>query len=88
MVWHRSSAPRCPLAEARALGAIGAFGERYGEVVSVYAIADRTTGEVVSREFCGGPHVGSFDELHRRTFQIVRDQAVAAGIRRIRAVLA
>ena len=72
---------------ARALGAIGAFGEKYGDVVSVYSIADRATGEVVSREFCGGPHVRSLDELRGRRFQIAREQAVAAGIRRIKAVL-
>jgi alanyl-tRNA synthetase len=75
-------------AEARAIGAIGAFGEKYGEVVSVYAIADRATGEVVSREFCGGPHVASTAELHGRRFRIVREQAIASGIRRIKAVLA
>lgn len=77
-----------PLAEARALGAIGAFGEKYGELVSVYAITDRGTGDVVSREMCGGPHVGSSDELRGRTFRIVREQAVSSGIRRIKAVLA
>ena len=75
-------------AEARAIGAIGAFGEKYGEIVSVYSIADRATGEVVSREFCGGPHVASTAELQGRRFRIVREQAVASGIRRIKAVLA
>jgi alanyl-tRNA synthetase len=75
-------------ADARAIGAIGAFGESYGEIVSVYAIADRATGEVVSREFCGGPHVASTAELRGRRFQIIREQAIASGIRRIKAVLA
>ncbi|HEX3764095.1 MAG TPA: hypothetical protein VHW23_35625 [Kofleriaceae bacterium] len=75
-------------AAARALGAIGAFGEKYGEIVSVYAIVDRATGEVVSREFCGGPHVASTAELRGRRFQIVREQGLAAGVRRIKAVLA
>jgi alanyl-tRNA synthetase len=75
-------------AEARAIGAIGAFGEKYGEIVSVYAIADRTTGEVVSREFCGGPHVASTAALRGRRFRIVREQAIASGVRRIKAVLA
>lgn len=74
-------------AQARALGAIGAFGEKYGAIVSVYSIADRTTGEVVSREFCGGPHVGVLGELGARRLQVVREQAVASGIRRIKAVL-
>jgi alanyl-tRNA synthetase len=73
--------------EARAQGAIGAFGEKYGDIVSVYSITDRVTGEVVSRELCGGPHVASFDELGGRRFQIVREQAISAGIRRIKAVL-
>jgi alanyl-tRNA synthetase len=73
--------------QARALGAIGAFGEKYGETVSVYSIADRTTGEVVSREFCGGPHVGALGELGARRLRVVREQAVASGIRRIKAVL-
>jgi alanyl-tRNA synthetase len=74
-------------AEARALGAIGAFGERYGEIVSIYTVTDRATGEVVSREFCGGPHVAAVDELGGRRFQIVRERAVSSGIRRIKAVL-
>jgi alanyl-tRNA synthetase len=72
--------------EARALGAIGAFGEKYGEVVSVYTVADRHSGEVVSREFCGGPHVSSMGELPGR-FRITREEAVSAGVRRIKAVL-
>jgi alanyl-tRNA synthetase len=75
-------------AEARAIGAIGAFGEKYGAIVSVYAIADRATGEVVSREFCGGPHVASTAALRGRRFRIAREQGIASGIRRIKAVLA
>lgn len=70
--------------EARALGAIGAFGEKYVDPVSVYTISDRATGEVVSREFCGGPHVMT---APRGRFRIVREQALAAGVRRIKAVL-
>jgi len=70
--------------DAHALGAIGAFGEKYGETVSVYTIRDGDT--VVSREFCGGPHVQSAREL-TGTFRIAREQAIAAGIRRIKAVL-
>jgi alanyl-tRNA synthetase len=70
--------------EARSLGAIGAFGEKYSDPVSVYTISDRATGEVISREFCGGPHVTSMPRGH---FRILREQALAAGVRRIRAVL-
>jgi alanyl-tRNA synthetase len=72
--------------EARALGALGAFGEKYAETVSVYTIEDRTTGEVVSREFCGGPHVASVSEL-RGEFTIVREEALSSGVRRIKTVL-
>ncbi|MCE9578783.1 MAG: alanine--tRNA ligase [Deltaproteobacteria bacterium] len=73
--------------EARAQGAIGAFGERYGETVSVYTVRDPATDEVVSREFCGGPHVTATRALVGQ-FRILREQAVATGVRRIKAVLA
>jgi len=72
--------------QARALGAIGAFGEKYGDVVSVYSVTDPATGAVISREFCGGPHVQALDEISGR-FQILSEQAIAAGIRRIKAVV-
>jgi alanyl-tRNA synthetase len=71
---------------ARTLGALGAFGEKYGDIVSVYTITDRDSGHVVSRELCGGPHVATSDEL-RGELRIVREQAISAGIRRIKAVL-
>jgi alanyl-tRNA synthetase len=64
---------------ARRLGAIGLFGERYGDRVRVYSV------EGFSKEICGGPHVENTRELGR--FRIVKEEAVAAGIRRIRAVL-
>jgi alanyl-tRNA synthetase len=73
-------------AEARSLGAIGAFGEKYGEIVSVYTITDADTDTVVSREMCGGPHVPSVQGL-AGTFRILREEAVSAGVRRIKAVL-
>jgi alanyl-tRNA synthetase len=72
-----------PLAEARAQGAIGAFGEKYGDVVSVYTIREGDT--VISREMCGGPHVASSRDI-LGAFRIVREEPVAAGIRRIKAV--
>ena len=64
---------------ARAAGAIGLFGERYGERVRVYTIGD------FSKEICGGPHVERTGELGR--FRIVKEEAVGSGMRRIRAVL-
>lgn len=68
------------LDEARASGALGLFAERYGERVKVYRIGD------VSAEVCGGPHVAHTGELGR--FRIVKEEAVGAGVRRVRAVLA
>jgi alanyl-tRNA synthetase len=65
--------------EARDAGAIGLFGERYGEKVKVYTIGDW------SKEICGGPHVERTGGLGH--FRIVKEEAVGAGARRIRAVL-
>jgi alanyl-tRNA synthetase len=67
------------VAEARDTGAIGLFGERYGEQVKVYTIGDW------SKEICGGPHVERTGGLGH--FRIVKEEAVGAGARRIRAVL-
>ncbi|HEV7556943.1 MAG TPA: alanine--tRNA ligase [Kofleriaceae bacterium] len=73
--------------EARALGAIGAFGERYGETVSIYTIADTATGDIISREFCAGPHVRSVRDDITGRFRIVREHGIATGVRRIKAVV-
>lgn len=67
------------LQEARARGALGLFEERYGERVKVYAIGD------VSIEVCGGPHVEHTGELGH--FRIIKEEAVGAGVRRIKALL-
>lgn len=77
-----------PKAEAEKLGAIHAFGEKYGEIVTVYTIGADTSGAgaPVSREFCGGPHVSNTSELAGH-FKIVKEEAVSAGVRRIKAVL-
>ncbi len=64
--------------EARDQGAIGVFGDRYGEVVKVYTIGS-------SKEICGGPHAATTGELGK--FRIVKEQSSSAGIRRIKAVL-
>jgi alanyl-tRNA synthetase len=67
------------VAQARDAGAIGLFGERYDEQVKVYSIGD------FSKEICGGPHANRTAELGR--FRIVKEEAVGAGARRIRAIL-
>ena len=67
------------LKDAKKSGATGIFEEKYGDTVSVYTIGD------FSKELCGGPHVKNTKELGR--FKIVKEEAIAAGVRRIRAVL-
>jgi alanyl-tRNA synthetase len=74
-----------PKERALELGALGAFGEKYGDTVSVYTIEDPATGEIVSREFCGGPHVEHTGTIG--TFKIVKEEAISSGIRRIKATL-
>lgn len=71
------------LEKARELGAIGLFGEKYGDTVSVYTISNPSSGEVVSREFCGGPHVEHTGVIGK--FKILKEEAVSAGVRRIKA---
>jgi len=71
-------------------GALGQFGDRYGETVKVYKmIAD---GALVpfSFEICGGPHVDHTLQLfeYDKRFKIVKEESSSAGIRRIKAVLA
>ena len=77
-----------PLEEASKLGAQMEFGAKYPKIVSVYEIIDPSTSSgsvVISREFCGGPHVSNTRELG--TFKILKEEAVAQGVRRIKAVL-
>ncbi|QJU07622.1 alanine--tRNA ligase [Candidatus Saccharibacteria bacterium oral taxon 488] len=76
-----------PTDEALNMGAIGAFGERYGDTVKVYSIGEGDN--VISFEVCGGPHVehtGILAEGSKR-FTITKEEASAAGIRRIKAIL-
>ncbi len=70
--------------DAIKVGAEMEFGVKYGDGVSVYFAQDKK-GNVFSKEFCGGPHMKSTGELG--TFKIVKEEAVASGIRRIRAIL-
>ena len=76
-----------PTDEALKMGAIGAFGERYGDTVKVYSIGEGDN--IISFEVCGGPHVehtGILAEGGKR-FTITKEEASAAGIRRIKAIL-
>ena len=76
-----------PTDEALKMGAIGAFGERYGDEVKVYSIGEGDN--VISFEVCGGPHVehtGVLAEGGKR-FKIIKEESSSAGVRRIKAVL-
>ncbi len=73
-----------PKTEAEKIGAEMEFGVKYPDVVSVYFIEDES-GDVVSKEFCGGPHVENIGSLG--TFKIQKEEASSAGVRRIKAVL-
>ena len=70
--------------EAEKIGALAFFKAKYPDAVKVYFIGDKETG-VISKEFCGGPHVGRTSEIGK--IKIVKEEAVAAGIRRIREVV-
>jgi alanyl-tRNA synthetase len=65
--------------EAQKTGAQAEFEQKYSEYVFVYSIGD------FSKEICGGPHVNNTNELG--AFKILKEEAVAAGVRRIKAVL-
>ena len=66
-------------------GAEAMFIERYPDIVTVYTISDKTTGEVISKEICMGPHVEHTSEIGK--FKIVKEEASSAGVRRIKAVI-
>lgn len=71
-------------AEAKKTGARHFFGEKYPDEVSVYYIG-ASLEDAYSKEFCGGPHVENIGTLG--TFKILKEEAVSAGVRRIKAVL-
>ena len=90
-----------PKEEAEKLGAEHEFGAKYPDMVSVYSLGPKDASvenpqfdKAFSIEFCGGPHVSNTSELDVRLtksnigpFKIQKEEAVAAGIRRIKAVL-
>ncbi|MDE1974978.1 MAG: alanine--tRNA ligase [Patescibacteria group bacterium] len=88
-----------PLSEAEKTGARHFFGEKYSDNVSIYFIGKASNPPAVedlataySKEFCGGPHVSNTKELSgpegKWRFKIQKEEAVAQGVRRIKAVLA
>ncbi len=78
--------------EAKAKGAIGLFEDKYQDKVKVYTVGDPNknafadpSSSTYSREVCGGPHVEHTGTLGH--FKVAKEEAVSAGIRRIKAVL-
>jgi alanyl-tRNA synthetase len=74
------------------LGALGQFGDRYGDTVKVYSMKDAAAPKderPFSFEICGGPHVDHTLELFEdgKKFKITKEEASSAGVRRIKAVL-
>jgi alanyl-tRNA synthetase len=71
-------------------GALGQFGDRYGETVKVYQMIADDAEQPFSFEICGGPHVDHTLQLFEngKKFKIIKEESSSSGIRRIKAVLA
>ncbi len=69
--------------QAKEKGALGFFGEKYGDKVSVYSVGQGK--DQYSKEICTGPHVKNTQELGK--FRIKKEESSSAGVRRIKAVL-
>ena len=74
--------------EAKARGAMGLFTDKYGDKVSIYRIGEgknKGDANLFSIEMCGGPHTEATGNMG--TFKITKEEAVSAGVRRIKATL-
>jgi alanyl-tRNA synthetase len=76
-----------PIKEAKKLGAMALFNEKYGDTVRVIAVGapdENHLSEAFSKEFCGGTHVANTAGLGG--FKIIREESISAGVRRITAL--
>jgi alanyl-tRNA synthetase len=72
---------------AKESGVVGAFWDKYPETVKVYTMKGEDN-VIYSRELCGGPHVvKSGDYLKGKIFEISKQEAVSAGVRRFKGIL-
>jgi alanyl-tRNA synthetase len=71
------------------LHVLGAFGDRYGDVVKCYRMQAKGADKPFSFEICGGPHVDHTGQLKEggKKFKIIKEESSSAGIRRIKAIL-
>ncbi len=71
------------------LHVLGAFGDRYGDIVKVYRMQAKGEAKPFSFEICGGPHVEHTSVLKEdnKKFKIIKEESSSSGIRRIKAVL-
>lgn len=72
-----------PKKEAEKIGALAFFKEKYPETVKVYFIGPEN--DIVSKEFCGGPHVESTGQIGQ--VKVLKEESVGKGTRRIRATV-
>ena len=70
-----------PLAQAKELGAIGLFDEKYSDKVKIYFIGNKDPEKAYSKEFCGGPHVSFTSEV--KSFKIIKQENLGRGLRRL-----
>ncbi len=76
-----------PIEQAKKLGAMALFGEKYGSTVRVIAVGapdEKNLSPAFSREFCGGTHVDNTGKI--AGFKIIKEESISAGIRRITAL--
>jgi alanyl-tRNA synthetase len=76
-----------PIDEAKKLGAMALFNEKYGDTVRVIAVGapdEKNLSQAFSREFCGGTHIDNTGKIVG--MKIIKEESVSAGVRRITAL--